>query len=204
MANKEIQIEVYHFQNFKMGDENAYEYFFKKYFNRILGFTKQFVYDADDAKEITQDVFIKLWTSRHKIREADGIQSFLYKMARNKSLNFIRHKKVRSRYASFYLQQQESGINMEVLNSIEFDTMVFKELEELINESISELPEKCREVFVKKRFENKRNKEIATEMGITVKAVEANMTRALKFLRLRLSSYLSCLLVYLFFSLFFC
>ena len=70
------------------------------------------------------------------------------------------------------------------------------ELEHLINGSINKLPLKTREVFIKKRFEQKKNTEIAEEMQVTLKAVEAHMTKALKLLKNSLSDYL--MLIFLF------
>ena len=70
-----------------------------------------------------------------------------------------------------------------------------EELEHLISEAISSLPDRCREVFVKSRVEHKKNAEIAQEMGISIKGVEASITRALKHIRLYLGeSYSYCLI----------
>ena len=88
------------------------------------------------------------------------------------------------------LNQKERELDIEVLNSISFDTLELTELERIIQESISDLPPKTREIFIKKRFENKKNAEIAEEMEVTLKAVEAHMTKALKILKTKLSDYL--------------
>jgi RNA polymerase sigma-70 factor (ECF subfamily) len=70
------------------------------------------------------------------------------------------------------------------------------ELEGIIQESISNLPPKTREVFIKKRFENKKNAEIAQEMGVSLKAVEAHITKALRILKTKLSDYLSLIICF--------
>ncbi len=76
-----------------------------------------------------------------------------------------------------------------------FDSLELTELEVLINKVIAELPEKTKQVYLKKRFENKKNEEIAIEMGVTQKAVEAHMTKALKILKEQLSDYLPSILI---------
>jgi RNA polymerase sigma-70 factor (ECF subfamily) len=71
-----------------------------------------------------------------------------------------------------------------------FDTVMLTELEDLIEGSVNELPDKCKQVFKMRRADYKKNKEIAVELNISIKAVEANMTRALKHLKNKLSDYL--------------
>jgi RNA polymerase sigma-70 factor (ECF subfamily) len=185
------------FCHFKKGDERAFEYFFKIYFNSIVGFSMQFLGDEDMSRSISQEAFIKLWLNREKVQKINGIKSFLYTSAKTDCLNVIRHKKVVDKYSTILLQERENQLNIEVLNSLEFDPMSVTELENLIEKSIEELPEKCKLVYTKRRIENKKNEEIADELGISVKAVEANMTRALKILKVRLSNYLPMFLVVL-------
>lgn len=97
---------------------------------------------------------------------------------------------MKDKFKNDLLNHKERELDIEVLNSIQFDTLELTELERIIQESISDLPPKTREVFIKKRFENKKNAEIAEEMGVTLKAVEAHMTKALKILKTKLSDYL--------------
>ncbi|MCY1723076.1 RNA polymerase sigma-70 factor [Prolixibacteraceae bacterium Z1-6] len=185
------------FSRFKNGDELAFEHIFKSKFNQIIGFCDQFISDHDDAKNITQEAFINLWLNRNKIEKPSGINSFLYTFAKSNCLNFIRHQAVEEKYTDHALHEKEQLLNAEVLESFDFNSLEFIELEELIQKSISNLPEKCREVFIKKRFEGKMNKEIAEDLGINIKSVEANMTRAIKALKKNLSEYLPAILVQL-------
>lgn len=182
------------FEKFKKGDAQIFEKVFHQYYGKIVGFVQQFIPDEDQAKSIAQETFVTLWTNRRDIRAFENIQSFLFKTSKNNCLNVLRHRKVQQKYNSFYLNEWEHRLNLEVLNSFKFDSMTFSQLEQILEREIAKLPERCREVFLKKRFEHKRNKEIAEEMGITTKAVEANMTRALKVLRVSLADYFSLLL----------
>ncbi|HBL78330.1 MAG: hypothetical protein A2W90_16265 [Bacteroidetes bacterium GWF2_42_66] len=180
---------------FKNGDEKAFETIFKSDYNKIVGFCNQFVNDRERAKNQAQEAFINLWLNREKIATFNGIRSFLYTYAKSACLNYIRHEKVVSKYSDKQLQQKENLLNREVLESFDFNSLEFSELEELILRSIDELPEKCRQVFVMSRFDGKTNREIAEELGISVKSVEANMTRALKALKSNLSDYLPLVLI---------
>jgi RNA polymerase sigma-70 factor (ECF subfamily) len=93
------------------------------------------------------------------------------------------------------LNQKERELDTQILNSIHFDSLELTELEVLINKVIAELPEKTKQVYLKKRFENKKNEEIAGEMGVSQKAVEAHMTKALKILKEQLSDYLPSFII---------
>lgn len=192
--------ELLNFKNLKAGNEKAFEYFFNKYYSHILGFCIQFIYDKPQSAGITQDAFLNLWINKDKIEKVSGIESFLYTFAKSKCLNAIRHNQVKERYKSKVLNKKERELDFDILNSINFDTLALSELEDLISKSIEDLPEKTKIIFQKKRFENKKNQEIATELNLTVKSVEAHMTKALKILRISLSEYLPLVLITLIFS----
>lgn len=188
--NNNNSFELNLFESFKEGDEAAFTYFYDKYFRRITSFSVQFIYDPEEAENLAQEAFLYLWQNRETVESINGIQSFLYTYAKSKCLNMIRHNKVKDKFKNEVLNQKERELDIEILNSVQFDTLELTELERLIQESISDLPPKTREVFVKKRFENKKNAEIAEEMQVTLKAVEAHMTKALKILKTKLSDYL--------------
>jgi len=189
------KLEIRHFKNFQLGNEKSFEYFFNKHHSHILGFCIQFIYDKSQSSNITQEAFLNLWLNRAKIEKINGIESFLYTFAKSKCLNTIRHNKVKERFKSKTLNEKQRALDLDVLNAINFDNLTLMELEKLITDSIKDLPEKTRIIFLKKRFESKKNKEIADELNITLKTVEAHMTKALKILRVKLSDYLPVLLV---------
>ncbi|QSW89389.1 MULTISPECIES: RNA polymerase sigma-70 factor [Flavobacterium] len=186
--NHSFELNLFH--SFKGGDETAYAFFYDKYFRRIQSFSFQFIYDQDEAENLAQEALLHLWQNRENIESINGIQAFLFTYAKSKCLNLIRHKKVKDKFKNDLLNHKERELDIEILNSIQFDTLELTELERIIQQSISDLPPKTREIFIKKRFENKKNAEIAEELGISLKAVEAHMTKALKILKSKLSDYL--------------
>lgn len=192
--------ELLHFENLKKGNDKAFEYFFNKYHGHILGFCIQFIYDKPEAMGITQEAFLNLWLNKNKIEKLNGVESFLYTYAKSKCLNAIRQIKIKERYISKSLNKKERLLDYDILNAINFDTLALDELEQLITKSINELPEKTKVVFHKKRFENKKNQEIADELQISLKTVEHHMTKALSVLRVKLSAYLPFVLISLFLS----
>ena len=197
MSAGQIDCSEFFFRRFQNGDELAFEQIFKANYNELAGFCSQFVGDHDKSQSLAQEAFINLWLNREKVRNLNGIRSFLYTCAKSVCLNYIRHKKVISKYEDRCLQDKEDLLNREVLESFDFYSFEFSELEELIRRSVEELPERCRQTFIMSRFEGRKNKEIADELGISVKTVEATLTRSLKILKSKLSDYLPAILVQL-------
>jgi RNA polymerase sigma-70 factor (ECF subfamily) len=186
------------FINFKKGDEVAFKYFFHKYYNQIIGFCIQFIYDKQEAEGIAQEAFLNLWKHRDTVKKVNGISAFLYTFSKSKCLNVLRHKKTKEKYSSKTLNEKEKNLNITVLNSMNFDSLTFKELENLIFDSLNELPTKTKEIFIKKRFDKMKNKEIAAEMAISIKTVEAHFAKAIQFLKIKLVDYLPTFLFFMF------
>jgi RNA polymerase sigma-70 factor (ECF subfamily) len=197
MVIEQSELTDFFLLRFKNGDELAFEKVFKSNHSQIVGFCSQFIHDRDKAKSLAQEAFINLWLNREKIENLNGIKAFLFTYAKSSCLNYIRHRKIISKYEDIQLQSKEDQLNREVLESFDFNSLEFTELENLIMKSINELPDQCRRVFMLSRFEGKMNKEIGADLNISVKSVEAHMTRALKSLRADLAEYLPVILVQL-------
>ena len=180
--------------SFKSGDEQVFKLIFDDNFERIVGFCIQFIPDREEAKNIAQQSFVKLWTNREDVNSLNGIRAFLYTAAKTECLNYLRHEKYKLNYQKNTLEKREKVLNQEILESFKFDRLEYMELEEMIQKALDKLPERCRQVFVKSRFEYKKNHEIAEELGIALKSVESNITRALKILRKELKDILPLVL----------
>lgn len=163
-------------------DRSLFEQLFKKHFAHLCNFAQQYVGDADTAQDLTQKVFIRLWEKREKIDPQQAIQSYLFTSVRNRCLNHIRdHKKYRSQILDL------DASDFEVV--VQEDGLALEELQEKIAAALQELPEKCRQVFEMSRFREMKYKDIAEELDISQKTVEAHMSKALKSLRESLQEY---------------
>jgi len=173
------------------GDEMAFEGLFKSFFAELTIYATRFVEDMENAEEIVQDIFFNLWNNRLKLNINTSIKAYLYTTVRNTCLNLIKHKKVESKYREHFSRQlREDELKPE-------DWMDGNELQKKINDTIDKLPPERKKVFVMSRFENLKYKEIAEQLDISVKTVENQMGKALKFLREELKDFLP-LLVFLF------
>lgn len=165
------------------GDEAAYDAIFRAWYAPLVRATQAIVRDAAVAEELVQDAMLELWRRREQLDAEGSPQAYLFRAARNRALNHLRHLAVQRRNVGA-LQVEEAR---EASAPAE---LVARELEEAVREAIAALPPRCREVFELSRGRGLTYGEIAEALGITVKAVEANMGRALKSLRLQLAPWL--------------
>ena len=175
---------------FAKGNPQLFDDLFRQYSKPLFYYAAKFVED-EVAKDIVQDVFVKLW-SDSSIIVNQSLNALLFTMVRNSCLQHLEKQKVRNKYAEsakLMLREEELRYFME-----EKTSLIEQELEDKLNEVINTLPDRCRQVFLLSRFENKKNKEIAEELDISVKAVEKQITRALATIRTEMKDYLPLLL----------
>jgi RNA polymerase sigma-70 factor (ECF subfamily) len=173
-----------------LGDEQAFELLFHKYFVRLCGFTNKFLNDPDQAQEIVQEVFVKIWEGRGDIDPEDSLKAYIFKIAQNLSLNKLQRKKVESKYTEIY-----KLVYIEHHEFSAYESFLAKELEKNITFAIGKLPARCRKVFELSRVEGLKYREIADTLHISIKTVEAQMSKALRLLRLELSDYLKLIII---------
>lgn len=141
----------------------------------------KYVGDLDEAKGLVHEVFVSVWEKFDSLSPDLNFNSYLYTAVRNRSLNYIRDRKK--------IVMLENVAEHEMSDTS--DTMVAAELETEIEIAIQSLPEKCREVFEMNRREGLKYAQIAEKLGISVKTVEAQMSKALAVLREHLKEFLS-------------
>ena len=163
---------------------------FRQYSKPLFYYAVKFV-DDEVAKDVVQDIFLKLWSDR-SIIVRQSLNSLLFTMVRNSCLQQLEKQKVRNNYietTKLILQKEELLFYTE-----EQSSLIEQELEDKLNEVFNSLPDRCKQVFLMSRFENKRNREIGEELNISVKAVEKQITKALAIIRVEMKDYLPLLL----------
>lgn len=165
-------------------NQQQFELLFKSHFSYLCNFARQFVHDEDTAQDICQKVFIRLWEKREEMDPKQSIKSYLFTSVKNRCLNFIRDNK---KYRSQVLDLDCGDLEF---SQEDTDAFAEEELKKRIEQALKSLPEKCRLVFEMSRYQNKKYKEIAEELDIAQKTVEAHMSKAMKTLRIQLQDYL--------------
>jgi RNA polymerase sigma-70 factor (ECF subfamily) len=168
-------------------NKQEFEQIFKLHFATLVNFARSFLHDEDNSKEIVQDVFIRLWEKRQEMNPEKSIKSYLYTSVRNRSFNFIRdNKKFQNEYLDI-----ENALDSEFAVEIAEEN----DIESKVQAALEKLPPKCRQIFEMSRFEEKKYRIIAEELNISQKTVEAQMSKALRILRVELKDYMMILLL---------
>jgi len=178
LARTGNQEEQFIIQRMIEGDKRAFKYFFDKYYRELCNFVNIYLKDEMLAEEVVQDIFVYFWENKQKIKIHSSVKAYLFGASKYKSLNVLRSQKdnlvwfeaieVSENYIDEIPTEQFSGI---------------EEFRKILNDAILQLPEKCREIFLLSKKQELSNKQVAEQLGISVKTVENQMTIALKKLR---------------------
>ncbi|WP_040251019.1 RNA polymerase sigma factor [Psychroserpens mesophilus] len=152
----------------------TFEALYKMYAKDLRRFIFFKTQDLDQAEDILQDTFIKLWDNCSKVNY-NKAKSYLFTVATNTFLNTIKHEKV--------VRKHREGISNQQTNETPEFILLEKEFMDKLERTINSLPEKQKEVFLLNRIEKKKYKEIAELLGISIKAVEKRMHSALLVIR---------------------
>lgn len=178
----ENQLNI-HIERMKAGDRESFNQIFRRYYSPLVRFCIRFVADSDNAAEIVQDLFVKLWSNREKLSFKSSFESYMLTSVRNSALTFINKERSHAE-ANLRVYSDESDANDPS------ETLQSNNLEESYRRILKTMPEKRREVFLASRFDGLKYAEIADKFGISQKTVETQMSAAIKQLREGLKEYL--------------
>ena len=172
----------------RKGEKYAFEEIYNDFFGVLYHLCNQYLHDERVAEEMVQDTFMKLWEIRQTLNDQVNIRNFLYTITKNNCLNYLRNQKISLKYQDNvkYLEMQ---FNYEALEKLG-NYLQFEELKTKIDLAISNLPAEVIETFSLSRFEDLSYKEIAEQQGISIKTVEARISKALRILRVELKDYM--------------
>ena len=175
-------ISLLTFNKIKDGNVQVFETLFRAYYDPLCRYAYQWVENRETAEEIVQDLFYVLWKERENLQIFTSVNGYLYRSVKNKSLQHIEQERVRNDYRKMYAE------NAVIETSTPQEDLEYKELEEQIQEVLYHLPERRQMIFHMHRVEGKKYHEIARELQISVKTVEAEMSKALRELRNKYNS----------------
>ena len=185
-------------QKLKEGDTDSFSLLFKQTHPRLMGYCQLFVKNQKDAEDIVQECFYNLWENRQKIKPDKSVESLLFVSLRNRCLNYLKEE---SKFNFSSLQEGFVPNEFQYLYQIDFTEKKELSLEEqlidALKKAIDELPQKNKEALLKNKVEGYKQKEIAVQMGISIKTVEKYLHDAKKELRSKLEN--NSLLYHLFY-----
>ena len=186
-------------EQLKTGNEDAYQYIYDRHYALLCHVANGYVKDQFLAETIVGDTIFHLWEIRETLEISVSIRSYLLRAVRNRCINYLNSEWEKREIAFSSLMPDEiTDDKMTISDSHPLGTLLERELEEEIYKAIDKLPNECRRVFDKSRFEGKSYEEISPELGISVNTVKYHIKNALASLQTNLSKYLITLLLFFF------
>lgn len=183
-------------QSIQRGDKETFAELYKAYFSGLCNFAHRYIDQPTICEELVQDLFLSIWKRREEWDPQGSVRSYLFKAARNRSLDYLKHMEVQRNYLEarkIELQMERDSLKYQQEYDLAVDERISKHdtgLAKAIDEAIDQLPERRKIIFLLSREDGLTYQEIADILEISVKTVETQMGRSLKTLRDYLSHYL--------------
>jgi RNA polymerase sigma-70 factor (family 1) len=182
-------------EKLQKGDIEAFDLIYDKYSRKLYSFGLKYLRSTDEAEELVQLVFLKLWENYKNLKKESSFKSYLFTIAYNDICKIFRKRNYNQKFIedSLYESSQSSSYSEERID--------YKSILNQVRQIIDKLPEKQRVIFEKSRFEGKSTKEISKEIGLSPGTIDNYISKSLQFIRSKIQS--DNLPSVLFFSLFF-
>lgn len=167
----------------KKGDIKAFESLFKHYYTPLCSYAMSITGRMDVAEDIVQELFYVFWKERENIRLFHSLKSYLYGSVRNRAFLYLDHQEVRNRHREVILSQPTSEPDSPQ------ELFEYNELNQFVDQTINSFPERRKRIFHMHRIQGMKYAEIASELSLSVKTVEAEMSKALQTLRAEVNNY---------------
>lgn len=190
MEKAELTKEV--IEGIRSGNIKAFERLFNLYYLRVKNFALGIVKNTDDAEEIAQNVFLKLWMNRQTLSDHLSINSYIFTITQNEVYDLFREQ----HYSLVYRESLAQTVDSEIKDEIEAEYNV-KEIKEIVTKTIESMPEQRRLVFKLSREQFLSNDEIAEKLNLSKRTVEKHISLALASIRRNLGDFLFWLFIFL-------
>jgi RNA polymerase sigma-70 factor (family 1) len=180
MEGNKFDSEIFLIKSLRNGSEEAFTYFFIRYHNELCNYLTAISHDSILAEELAQQAFIKIWDKKLKLQiKENSLKKYFFKMAYNLFIDTKRHEKKKHKL----LESLKQEAYLDVLN---YNNETFEITLKMIETMIENLPKQCKKVFIMGKKDGLKYHEISLKLHISIKTVEAHMSKALKKLRAQL------------------
>ncbi|MGI6573440.1 MAG: RNA polymerase sigma factor [Fermentimonas sp.] len=170
-------------KSLKKGDMVAFDAIYNQYCHKLYQFVFMFLKQKEDAEEIVQDVFIKIWESRGKIDIYASFESFLFTIAYNATMSLLRKRMSETKSREYLKSLQQFSSAEQVIDEIQY-----KELKHKVESLLKQLTPRQKEIYRLSREEGLTHTEISQKLNISESTVNNHLVRTLKFLKSHLAS----------------
>ncbi len=157
------------------GDVNAFDKLYAKYSKAIYGFSLSYLKSEVEAEGVVQDAFMYIWSNRSNLRSDTSIKSYLFTISSNLVKKVFRRESYSNRF--------KNGLNKSDIDILPDDILEYNLLLEKVDCLLENIPPRRREIFLLSRKEGKSSKEISEKLGISVGAVDNQISNVIKYLR---------------------
>jgi RNA polymerase sigma-70 factor (ECF subfamily) len=172
-------------EQIRADDESAFDALFTAWYGKLRAYAFSVLQNEAQAEEVVQTVFCRIWEKRQKWQVHTSMKAYLYGSVYHQCMDDLRRARQMRKYQRHVWQ---NGIERQETPS--FDKAELKELEVRLTYALSQLPDQCRAIFQLSRFGELKYREIAEQLGLSIKTVEAQVSKALKHLRDQLADFL--------------
>jgi len=182
-----------------LGDEDTYIFLFREYYVSLCAYSRKFVGRKDIAEEIVSETFMKIWENRDSININTSVKAFLFHAVYNNSLNYLRKLKDEVMLEEYVKEPSFDNPGVDQLENQAEDSLMLDDFHVKIEMAVNQLPVQQRNVFRLRRYDGKKNQEVADILGISVKTVEMHLAKATLNLRESLKHQLPKFLLFVLF-----
>ena len=172
-------------EQIKAGDESAFDALFTSWYGKLLAYAFSVLQNETQAEEVVQIVFCRIWEKRRQWQVHTSMKAYLYGCVYHQCMDGLRRTKQVRKYQLHVLHNSIEAQAAPASGKAEL-----KELEAKLQVALSQLPDQCRAIFQLSRFGGLKYREIAEQSGVSIKTVEAQVSKALKHLRDQLTDFL--------------
>jgi RNA polymerase sigma-70 factor (ECF subfamily) len=186
-------------QKLQKGDEKTFISLFEDYYVSLCAYSRRYVGRKDIAEEIVSETFFKIWENHKTLEIHSSVKAYLFQAVANNSLLHLRKLSKEEKIEDYFLGTESENIGFrEIAENRSDQSLLMQELTNRIEDAINQLPPQQQTAFRLKRYEGKKNKEIAGEMRLAVKTVEMHLSKAMLSMRNNLKDYLPAFLLFMF------
>ena len=171
ISDAELSLKIKH------GDKDAYQELFIRYAPRIFNFANSYLKNKDEAEELLQNVFLKVWENHSSLNESKNIKAYIFKIAINAFYDYVKRKNIENAFIDF------AKNNYEVKSNSTWQDVIYNEMVSNLNALVEKLPEQRRKIFRLSKEDGLTNDEIAHKLNLSKRTVENQLYRALSFLK---------------------
>jgi RNA polymerase sigma-70 factor (ECF subfamily) len=153
--------EKFLFEKIRIGDEAAFKVIYNRFAPRLYYFVYEHISHSDLVENIVQDTFMTLWDKKSKLAEDTYLGAYYFTVAKNNCLYKLRNQRYRQKlFDSADINEPELRANLVALDCLDTSVITFTEIEQIIQNTLNQLPPQCRKVFNLSRFEEKKTREM--------------------------------------------